>query len=393
MSLERSLALSVKVRNALAIVTAIMLSVGCTRLTSAISFRVSEYRENVITAGSQVVRNAGFDPLVGLIEDIWYGLLNPPQIGGAPVEPATFDQAPASSTAETEMVSGEANIAAWGAAKSASRVPDKLQSPLNPLKNEGVWKPTKILSDGKPAIWVAKVRPDKDHSSILATVVWFDTALLAFQQIPGTELPEGNFDHGPGTVSKDVLPFYVAGFANAYKMNQSQGGFVYQGKVVKRLKKGKATLLTYPNGDLKIVKWGFENVPAGYLVARQNLDLMVENSVSMVKSESDKWGSAWHGTGSGKNFVWRSGLGVRADGTLVYVQSDALSAKSLSQLLVKAGAVKAMALDMNSGFAVGAFYGPYGKGGKAINNKLVPSDIFYKPSSRDFVAVFTKSPN
>lgn len=393
MSLESSFALHLRIRNVTAVVTGFLLLIGCFRLTSAIYFRVSEYRENIVTAGSQVVRNAGFDPVVGFIEDIWYGVLNPPKVGGNPAELATFDQVAATPTAEPEKVSGIANVAAWGAAKVASTVPEKLESPLKPLKNEGVWKPTKILSDGKPAVWVAKVRPDKEHSSVLATVVWFDTALLAFQQIPGTELPEGDFDHGSGTVSKKVLPYYVAGFANGYKMNQSQGGYVYQGKVVKRLKKGKATLLTYPNGDIKIVKWGFEDVPAGYSVARQNLDLMVENSVSKVKSESDKWGSAWHGTGSGKNFVWRSGLGVRADGTLVYVQSDALSAKSLSQLLVKAGAVKAMALDMNSGYAVGSFYGPYGKGGKAINNKLVPSDIFYKPSSRDFVAVFTKSPN
>lgn len=393
MSLQSSFALHLKIRNYIAVATAFLLLFGSLRLTSAIYYRVTQYRENIVTAGSQVVRNAGFDPVVGFIEDIWYGLLNPPKVGGAPAELATFEQVSATPTSEPERVSGIANVKAWGAAKIASTVPEKLESPLKPMKNEGVWKPTKILSDGKPAVWVAKVRPDKEHSSVLATVVWFDTALLAFQQIPGTELPEGDFDHGSGTVAKKVLPFYVAGFANGYKMNQSQGGYVYKGKVVKRLKKGKATLLTYPNGDLKIVKWGYEDAPAGYLVARQNLDLMVENGVSKVKSESSKWGSAWHGTGSGKNFVWRSGLGVRADGTLVYVQSDALSAKSLSQLLVKAGAVKAMALDMNSGYAVGAFYGPYGKGGKAINNKLVPSDIFYKSSSRDFVAVFTKSPN
>lgn len=381
-------------RNSLAVVLVVSLLFLSTKAVTAIQYRMTHYREGLFTAGAEVARNAGFDSVVGFVEDIWYGYISTPATGGTPTDQAAFDTSSSTPTPEPSKTSGIANLAEWGPAKEQNVVPDRIVAPLTPIKNEGVWVPTKILSDGKPAVWVAKVRPDKTHTSVLATVVWFDTALLAFQQVPGTELPEGKFDHGSGQVSKKYLPYYVAGFADAYKMNQSQGGYVYNGKVVKRLKKGKATLLTYPDGSVLIAKWGYDTVPANYTVARQNLDLMVDNGVSQVKSESAAvWGSPWHGTGSGKNFVWRSGIGIRADGTIVYVQSDALSAKTLADLMVKAGAKKAMALDMNSGFAVGAFYGPYGKGGKSINNKLVPSDIFYKSSSRDFVAVFTKSPN
>ncbi|MEN9748682.1 MAG: hypothetical protein RLZZ603_1374, partial [Actinomycetota bacterium] len=66
---------------------------------------------------------------------------------------------------------------------------------------------------------------------------------------------------------------------------------------------------------------------------------------------------------------------------------------TLANLLVKAGAVEGMALDMNQAFANGDFYGPYRPSAMPINpeNKL-PANKFWKQSSRDFVAVFAKSP-
>ena len=46
--------------------------------------------------------------------------------------------------------------------------------------------------------------------------------------------------------------------------------------------------------------------------------------------------------------MWRSGLGVTADGAVVYVAGPGLSALSLANLLVRAGAVRAMELDINT---------------------------------------------
>ncbi len=46
-------------------------------------------------------------------------------------------------------------------------------------------------------------------------------------------------------------------------------------------------------------------------------------------------------------FVWRSGVGIRADGSIVTVHGNALSVQTLAQLLLDAGAVRAMQLDIN----------------------------------------------
>lgn len=47
-------------------------------------------------------------------------------------------------------------------------------------------------------------------------------------------------------------------------------------------------------------------------------------------------------------FVWRSGVGITADGNIVYAMGPALSVRTLAELLHRAGAVRAMELDINT---------------------------------------------
>ena len=220
-----------------------------------------------------------------------------------------------------------------------------------------------------------------------------DSSLLAFKQIPGTEVPEGNYERGDGLVPEELRDFYVAGLNNAFLMRDSQGGFVYEGKTVKKLVAGKATLVTYRDGTLDVLKWGRDRPTKAIQAARQNLTLMVDDSVSQVEDESQsKWGWVWEGVGSGKNLVWRSAIGVRADGTIVYCIGPVLSARSLADMMVRAGAVRAMPLDMNSAYANGFLYGPYAPGKRIDPNIYREPDRFYVASERDFIAVFAKSP-
>lgn len=360
--------------------------------------KATSQQEPLLMAASEVARDWGLDDMVAVAEDIYYGYLNPPKVGGTPAGPASFDGSTEDPTTPTPepvpVVTPDANIPAFGPAGEPLPVPQKLVSPVTPLPGEGTWRRTKIVVNGSTAIYVARVRPDTSHTSVYATIAWFDTNLLGFSQVPGTKLPEGKFKHGDGRVPAELKKFYVAGLASGYKMNQSQGGYVKDGLVVSRLVRGKATLLTYPDGSIDIVKWGREPYKPGYSIARQNLNPMVYKGVSQVDSNSAaQWGSPWHGTGSGGNYVWRSGIGKTANGSIVYVQSEALTAKTLANLLVQAGAVEGMALDMNSGFANGNLFGPYLPKGKHINpDNPNPSRNFYDASERDFIAVFAKSP-
>jgi len=358
--------------------------------------RAQTQQMDFVTAASDVGRQMGLGPLVAFAEDIYYQSIGAPPIGGKPKDSASFDGQTTWGNRKVGKVAVHPKkvFKKWPAATFPSDLPARVPGPVAPEPMEGIWVPTKIAVNGVTAVYVARVRPDALHTSIYATLAWFDPHLLSFREIPGTTMPEGTFKRGDGRVPAELRKFYVAGFASGYHLVDAQGGFSYNGQVVKKLVKGKATLLTYPDGSIRIVKWGREKVKPGYNTARQNLDLLVDHSKTQVLDESQaRWGLAWRGTGSGKNYVWRSGIGERADGSIVYVQSSALSAKNLADLLVRGGAVRAMALDMNISWAKGFFYGPYGSKGIPINpNNTQRTTSFWDTSTRDYIAVFVRSP-
>ena len=131
--------------------------------------------------------------------------------------------------------------------------------------------------------------------------------------------------------------------------------------------------------------------------ARQNLALIVDGGQpvpDVLSGNSSKWGL----TVGNKVLVWRSGLGVTADGGIVYVASNGLSALSLAQLLSRAGAVRAMELDINSAWTCFFTYGPAPAGAPAsdlsvakLNVDMQPSEHNYlTASSRDFFAAFQR---
>lgn len=356
--------------------------------------RMVRFKEDSLTAYATVLRQSGFGVVVAFAEDVYYNYINTPKVGGQPTQTSDFgSDSGLGEQSQSAKSSTVAFVDRWGVAGSPSVVPDRLISPVSPQVGEGTWLRTKILVNGSPAIRIARIRPDKEHTSYYATIAWFDSKRLAFQQVPGTDVPEGNFARGSGVVPAELKPFYVAGLNDGFLMRDSQGGYVYGDKVVKKLVAGKATLVTYTDGSIDVLKWGRDKPTKAIQAARQNLTLMVDGAKSQVQDESQsKWGWVWQGVGSGKNLVWRSALGVRADGTVVYCIGPVLSAKSLADMMVRAGAVRAMPLDMNSAYANGFLYGPYAPGKRIDPNIYREPDRFWAPSERDFVAIFAKSP-
>lgn len=357
--------------------------------------RIVRFKEDTLTAYATVLRQSGFGVVVAIAEDIYYNYVNAPKVGGEPTSSSDFaDEANSGEQEGSHEVALVANVEKWGPAGVPSAVPNRLESPVAPKQDEGIWWRTAIKVNGETAIRIARIRPDTEHTSYYATITWLDSSLLAFQQIPGTEVPEGKFDRGNGQVPEKLKPFYVAGLNDAFLLRDSQGGFMYEGTLVKKLVDGKATLVTYTDGTLDVLEWGRDHPKKEIQAARQNLTLMVDGSISQVHDESQsKWGWVWQGVGSGKNLVWRSAIGVRADGTIVYCIGPVLSAKSLADMMVRAGAVRAMPLDMNSAYANGFLYGPYAPGKRIDPNIYREPDRFWAPSERDFIAVFAKSPS
>ena len=279
---------------------------------------------------------------------------------------------------------------------SPSVAPTNL-TPLSGTKipSEGVWKSTKIKVNGHVALKTTRVRFDKIHGSSYATLIWIDSKLLAFKQIPGLTVPKKGL--GTGKVSKSMRACYMAAFTGGYLMTDSGGGAKYGSTTVAPMKKKMGTLVTYTDGSMDVVKW--PNIDATKRVAelRQNLKLIVENGISKVPAGEphNSWGWVWHGTGINNNDVRRTGVGIRSDGTIVWVMGAELNATNLAKVLIRGGAIRAMALDMNKGFANGYLYGPYHTkktvGGIIDPNMTIWPSRFWNAAQRDFIAVFSRS--
>ena len=99
--------------------------------------------------------------------------------------------------------------------------------------------------------------------------------------------------------------------------------------------------------------------------------------------------------------MWRSGLGVTADGALVYVGGPGLDIADLANILVRAGAVRAMELDINTDWVNFSTYQPSTPGGAATatdGTELLPGmtgtpgRYFQSWWARDFITMSAAAP-
>jgi len=87
----------------------------------------------------------------------------------------------------------------------------------------------------------------------------------------------------------------------------------------------------------------------------------------------------------------RSGVGVTASGDIVYAMGPALSVQSLATILQRAGAVRAMELDINPVWVSFMTYTAHGDAAPTpvkLTGFSRPADRYFHPSTRDFVAVY-----
>jgi hypothetical protein len=182
----------------------------------------------------------------------------------------------------------------------------------------------------------------------------------------------------------------LATFNSGFKLEDSGGGFVAFGHVYAPLRDGMATLLRLRDGTADVRTWTGGPIPGPEVTfARQNLPLIVDGG-RLNPNLND--GSQWGATLGNAVRVWRSGVGVDAHGNLIYAAADAQTAQSLAEILQRAGAIRAMELDINSEWVTFNFYRTSG-----ANNplKLLPDMTrdptrYLTPDDRDFFAVYAR---
>jgi hypothetical protein len=268
----------------------------------------------------------------------------------------------------------------------------------SPLPGEGQWQPLGQPVNGVPAMYSAYLRPDPVYTSLVTAVAWMDPSLVKAVLYAGVQEPGGSGWRYQAPVAAADRSGLLAAFNSGFKLSDSRGGYFAEGRTVRPLKPGGATLAIRADGTPTVGQWG-RDVQMGpdIAFARQNLSLIVDNGQPVP--DIDQGGlSKWGATLGNKVLVWRSGVGVTANGALVYAGGNDLSAGSLARVMARAGAVRAMELDINSEWVDFFSYGPAAAGQPAANlsvTKLLPDmraslNRYFGANSRDFIAIFRR---
>ncbi len=305
------------------------------------------------------------------------------------LETATY-QAPkegGTPAADSPLARPRPSAAAPDRQRPVTELPAILPVAPAPLPGEGAWTTVDTVA-GKPALRTAFLRPDAVHTGLTAGVVWMDPTLVSMTLHPGTLEPGGAFATPPQVTTQE-RPNMLGAFNGGFRLESARGGFLLDGRTVGTLRDGAASLVITRDGVPHVQQWGRDASRTPDVVAvRQNLDLLVDGGRVVPGLDANR-GGAWGKTLGNKLFVWRSGVGETASGALVYVASDGLSAQSLATLLQRAGAVRAMELDINPQWTSFVLY-------PQVSNLLPDmqhdATRYRAGSSRDFITVTRRGP-
>jgi uncharacterized protein YigE (DUF2233 family) len=293
---------------------------------------------------SEWARSHGGASIVNWVEKEWYSH-HPPRIGGKP--PAGAIRVPHPSRAV--VASGPAHLPP----------PTAIRPIAQPaIPGEGQWSPGGRLVGGIPAIYETTLRPDAIHTSYVVGVAWMDTKLLKATLYSGSQIPGGGPYSHTAPIQPQAADSLVAAFNAGFLMSEANGGYYTDGKTILPLRSGAASFVIYRNGSVAVGQWGRDVAMTRNVVSvRQNLDLLVDGGQpvpGLNASDTTHWGS----TLGNAVYVWRSGIGIAANGALVYVGGPGLNITDLANLLVRAGAVRAMELDINTDWVNYSVYNP-----------------------------------
>ena len=316
------------------------------------------------------------------IENWWY-TNHPPKVGGRPAA----DAIPTSTTGGTSPPRTGHTISHL--ATPAALVPFATTA----LPGEGKWVAAGRLVDGIPAVYTTFMRPDAVHTSVIDGVAWMDTRLLTATLYSGSYIPGGGQYKNTAPIGPSAAATVVAAFNAGFRMQDANGGYYTDGKTVIPLRTGAASFVIYKNGNVAIGAWGTDvTMTPDVASVRQNLNLLVSGGKpvpGLNANDTTQWGD----TLAGAVYVSRSGVGITKDGALVYVGGPNLNITDLANLLVRAGAVRAMELDINPDWVNFATFHPStpdGLASAANGTDLLPLADMYGPPTCDFVSWWSR---
>jgi hypothetical protein len=262
----------------------------------------------------------------------------------------------------------------------------------HPLAGEGVWHGTGPLVNGASPVLLTTFRPEVDYPRIVAYVAWFDAARTAAAYYPGRYEPPNAPNRGPMMVPFDQRSRLLATFNGGFIYRDGNNGSSIGGTMYEPLKQGLATLIAYRDGRVDVKSWSGGPVAGAQIAfARQSLPLIVNHGrLNPALNDSTQWG---YTLGNAVR-VWRTGAGIDRHGNLIYAAADYQTVTSLAKILQRAGAVRAMQLDINPEWPTLNVYSHTGGLGSTmvVPNYQQSATRYLVPDDRDFFAIYRRLP-
>jgi hypothetical protein len=329
-------------------------------------------------SSAEWMRANGGNAIVSEIEN-WYYSLTAPEKGGPGL----------SSLPQVGVGAAEG-----GEEAEAKRVyrPARVKPIIHPaLPGEGVWKPAAAHAGRRPPVLLTTFRSDPEYPQFVAGVAWINANRTHLEYVPGLAEPPEPLEHrGSGEVPPELRKGLVATFNGGFPLETSNAGLIYRGKVIETMVNGVATIVEYRGGRINIVRWHQgETAPKNIWFAKQNLPpIIYEGKLNPNLSDGPEWGE----TVNNATRVWRSGLGIDARGNLLYAAANYQTVESLALILKRAGAVRALELDINEDWT--SFIG-YRHPGAGEPSNLLPEmfrspERYLVPDERDFFALYLR---
>lgn len=364
----------------------VALAATCTVVPAvSLGVELAASEDGTLQAGANWARNQGFGSIVDRLERWHYA--EPPSIVPATALPLAVAT---TTTPPTTLPSGPASTIPQGPSTTlAPFAPADLAPALgSPLPGEGQWIPLSV-PDTADALWVTSMRPVRSAASVTATYVYMRRDLVAARMYGGTELPGGDGWEYYSKVDGADRRKLLAAFNGGFRFEHIDGGYMNEGRTVEPLVDGEATVAIDRDGLITIGQYGRDLRDDGTWVSlRQGLPLLVDGGMSMAATRYD---AAWGVDFGSETYTNRSALCHVANGDLLYVMAGPVDASMLAGLLVDAGCVTAMQLDINGTWPQFAFYEGFGTDERTpvlVDARMRNPYRYLKGTEKDFFALF-----
>ena len=267
--------------------------------------------------------------------------------------------------------------------------PLDIEAVISPaIKGEGVWRAVAKVRK-EPIIYAASIRPLWCFGSVVATMATYDPNKVRAALFNGTEVPGGKGWRNSSSIRGAAVKSLIASFNGGFRFEHEPGGYITEGRTVRKMRKGYATFGIRSDGTSTIGIWGEDmHADEDWVSLRQNLPPLVAENKSVYQSyKAVDWGQDY----KNKVFNFRSAACRRTDGLMMFVAVGKVNIGMLADTLVVLGCETAMELDINGTWPFFATYTDFGKtdrNGRTIDTRMGDPDRHLHGATKDFIGLF-----